>query len=79
MPAGVIDLADMFFYEQIRSLWRQGGDVIVSFGGANGVELAQASALAWFPLRPWMDACIVPWVASGHCTAIMTSESEIKP
>ncbi|GAB4817780.1 hypothetical protein N2152v2_004826 [Parachlorella kessleri] len=39
---GVVDLADQFFYDQIRALRLRGGDVIVSFGGANGIELAQA-------------------------------------
>lgn len=30
-----------FYYDEIRNLRLQGGDVIVSFGGANGQELAQ--------------------------------------
>lgn len=38
---GVIPLEQQFAMEQIRSLRNQHGDVIVSFGGANGVELAQ--------------------------------------
>ena len=39
---GVITLESQFFYDQIRALRLLGGDVIVSFGGASGVELAQA-------------------------------------
>ena len=42
--AGVIDLSSQFFADQIRNLRLQGGDVVVSFGGANGIELAQASS-----------------------------------
>lgn len=39
---GVIPLADNFYKSEINALRQAGGDVIVSFGGANGVELAQS-------------------------------------
>lgn len=39
---GVIPLADDHYRSEIEALRRAGGDVIVSFGGAVGVELGQA-------------------------------------
>jgi len=39
---GVIPLADNFYQTEMDALRQSGGDVIVSFGGANGVELAQS-------------------------------------
>ena len=39
---GVISMSQWFFYDQIQALRLLGGDVIVSFGGESGVELAQA-------------------------------------
>ncbi len=37
---GVIPLADNFYLDEIENIRRKGGNVIVSFGGANGTELA---------------------------------------
>lgn len=34
-------LTTQFYYDQIRKVRLRGGDVIVSFGGANGRELAE--------------------------------------
>ncbi len=39
---GVINLADKWYMEQINYIRSEGGDVIISFGGANGTELALA-------------------------------------
>eukprot|EP00887_Chlorella_sp_A99_P004981 scaffold4.g4981.t1 len=39
---GVIPLCNWHFYDQIRAVRLKGGDVIISFGGAAGTELAQA-------------------------------------
>jgi hypothetical protein len=39
--AGVIPLSDNFYADQIGSLRSSGGDVIISFGGQAGLELAQ--------------------------------------
>ena len=39
---GVIPLADNFYMDHITNLRQMGGDVIMSFGGAAGLELAQA-------------------------------------
>jgi hypothetical protein len=40
--AGVIPLETQHMLEQIRQIRNAGGDVSVSFGGANGIELAEA-------------------------------------
>lgn len=39
---GVIPLSSQLMLDQVRAVRAAGGDVCVSFGGANGVELAQA-------------------------------------
>lgn len=39
--AGIIPLENMHMLDQIRKIRSMGGDVSISFGGANGVELAQ--------------------------------------
>ncbi|MGH9277679.1 MAG: cellulose binding domain-containing protein, partial [Acidimicrobiales bacterium] len=39
---GVIPLSERFLVEEVAALRAQGGDVIVSFGGAAGQELAQS-------------------------------------
>lgn len=39
---GVIALGDNFYADKISALRAKGGDVVVSFGGANGQELGQA-------------------------------------
>ncbi len=39
---GVMPLSDNFMVSEVAQLRSQGGDVIVSFGGASGVELAQS-------------------------------------
>ncbi|MQA89328.1 MAG: sugar hydrolase [Gemmatimonas sp.] len=39
---GVIPLSENFMSEEIRDLRSTGGDVRISFGGANGVELAES-------------------------------------
>lgn len=38
---GIVPLSDQYFLDTILSLRLLGGDVIISFGGANGQELAQ--------------------------------------
>jgi hypothetical protein len=43
---GVIALSDNFYADQIGSLRASGGDAIFSFGGAAGLELAQACSTA---------------------------------
>lgn len=42
--AGVMPLSGWVYYDQIKTLRQNGGDVIISFGGANGIELAEAIA-----------------------------------
>ncbi len=39
---GVIPVTDDFYHEEINALRGSGGDVILSFGGASGIELAMA-------------------------------------
>lgn len=41
---GVVPLSENYYMDEINKLRQKGGDVIISFGGANGVELASASA-----------------------------------
>lgn len=38
---GVVPLSDNFYADEIAALRQQGGDVIISFGGANGSELGE--------------------------------------
>lgn len=40
---GVVPITQRFFSDVITELRALGGDVIISFGGANGIELAQAN------------------------------------
>lgn len=39
---GIVPLSSQLMLDQVRAIRAAGGDVCVSFGGANGVELAQA-------------------------------------
>ncbi len=39
---GVVDLDENHYMSEINAIRSRGGDVIISFGGANGTELAQA-------------------------------------
>ena len=39
---GVIPISQWYFYDQVQDIRLKGGDVIVSFGGEAGTELAQA-------------------------------------
>ena len=39
-------MADKYLLDQVQSLQSQGGDFIVSFGGADATELAQESPVA---------------------------------
>lgn len=41
---GVVPLSENYYMEEINNLRKKGGDIIISFGGANGVELACSSA-----------------------------------
>ncbi|NOT63816.1 MAG: sugar hydrolase [Acidobacteria bacterium] len=43
---GVIGMADNFLRDDINALRAQGGEVILSFGGANGIELGQSCTSA---------------------------------
>jgi len=41
---GVTPMSDNYYFSEIKDIRSKGGDVIISFGGANGTELAAASA-----------------------------------
>lgn len=41
---GVTPMSDNYYFSEIKDIRSKGGDVIISFGGANGTELASASA-----------------------------------
>jgi hypothetical protein len=72
---GVTPMSDNFYMSDINSLRAQGGDVIVSFGGANGTELAMActsvaslqaayqSVINQYSLR-WIDLDIEGWAVA---------------
>ncbi|GAB6284997.1 MAG: hypothetical protein STSR0009_11980 [Methanoregula sp.] len=63
--AGVVPLSQMNYRDQVTALRAMGGDVIISFGGANGVELAQAASDAGTLAGKYqavIDAYNVTWV-----------------